>query len=276
MENEQLLIRLWISTVLVGWPPNHQQNTFTFLPDRARWFYHGLPCDIFNGTCIFQQPQKDRTVGNLGIMKKTSSMPYGGFHKWGYPNSWMVYKGKAHLQMDDLGVPPFMETPPIENMFLSRNSRIYELWADHPSGRVIELRQVCGTREGVEVSDCWAAKFGAAFRTRDPVAMEWCCNGAGKSPDVNEGFSGNMAERTAVFCLLCLIAGGEVGSDWNRVSQAEINWWTVYRLLFVVLGWWRTVTLFSEEAGHMEPLGGSSPRDGWSGRWEDGISGDVA
>ena len=23
----------------------------------------------------------------------------------------MVYKGKSHLEMDDLGVPPFMETP---------------------------------------------------------------------------------------------------------------------------------------------------------------------
>ena len=36
--------------------------------------------------------------------------PYGGFHKSGYPNSWLVYRGKSHLQMDDLGVPP-METP---------------------------------------------------------------------------------------------------------------------------------------------------------------------
>ena len=46
---------------------------------------------------------------------------------------------------------------------------------------------------------------------------QWRWNGAatvlGNPPDVNEGFSGNMAERTAVFCLLCLIAGGEVGSD---------------------------------------------------------------
>ena len=22
-------------------------------------------------------------------------IPYGGFHKWGYPNGWMVYKGKS-------------------------------------------------------------------------------------------------------------------------------------------------------------------------------------
>ena len=39
------------------------------------------------------------------------SNTYGGFHKWGYPNSWMVYKGKSHLEMDEMGVPPFMETP---------------------------------------------------------------------------------------------------------------------------------------------------------------------
>ena len=26
---------------------------------------------------------------------------YGGFLKWRYPNSWMVYKGESHLEMDD-------------------------------------------------------------------------------------------------------------------------------------------------------------------------------
>ena len=35
---------------------------------------------------------------------------YGGFHKWWYPNSWMVYNGKSENKMDDLGVPPFQET----------------------------------------------------------------------------------------------------------------------------------------------------------------------
>ena len=28
-----------------------------------------------------------------------------GFHEWGYPNSWMVYKGKSPLEMDDIGYP---------------------------------------------------------------------------------------------------------------------------------------------------------------------------
>ena len=34
----------------------------------------------------------------------------GGFHKWRYPHSWMVYSGKSPSKMDDLGVPPFMES----------------------------------------------------------------------------------------------------------------------------------------------------------------------
>ena len=41
---------------------------------------------------------------------KVSENPWWGFpYKWGYPNSWMV-KGKSNIQVDDLGVPPFMET----------------------------------------------------------------------------------------------------------------------------------------------------------------------
>ena len=28
----------------------------------------------------------------------------------GNPNSWMVYKGTSHLEIDDLGVPLFQET----------------------------------------------------------------------------------------------------------------------------------------------------------------------
>ena len=31
----------------------------------------------------------------------------------------MVYNGKSHLEMDDLGVPPFMETPICINMVFS-------------------------------------------------------------------------------------------------------------------------------------------------------------
>ena len=39
-------------------------------------------------------------VGPKSSWRRTTS---GGFHKWGYPNSWMVYNGKSHLEMDDLG-----------------------------------------------------------------------------------------------------------------------------------------------------------------------------
>ena len=37
---------------------------------------------------------------------------YGGFHKWGYPNSWRLYKGKSHRSkwMMTGGTPMTMET----------------------------------------------------------------------------------------------------------------------------------------------------------------------
>ena len=34
---------------------------------------------------------------------------YGGFLKWGYPNSWMIYRENP-IKMDDLGEPLFVET----------------------------------------------------------------------------------------------------------------------------------------------------------------------
>ena len=34
---------------------------------------------------------------------------FGGFHKWGMPNSWLLYDG-SEKQIDDLGVPSFLET----------------------------------------------------------------------------------------------------------------------------------------------------------------------
>jgi hypothetical protein len=35
---------------------------------------------------------------------KSIKQPYGGFQKWGYPNSWMVLNGKPKHKMDDVGV----------------------------------------------------------------------------------------------------------------------------------------------------------------------------
>ena len=37
---------------------------------------------------------------------QSSLQVYGGFHKWRYPNSWMVYNGKSKSQMDEnWGIP---------------------------------------------------------------------------------------------------------------------------------------------------------------------------
>ena len=31
-----------------------------------------------------------------GVTRTEGAKIYGGFHKWRYPNSWVVYKGKSH------------------------------------------------------------------------------------------------------------------------------------------------------------------------------------
>ena len=42
----------------------------------------------------------------------------GGFHKWGIPNSWLVYFMDNSMNMDDLGVPPISGNPPYGKMIL--------------------------------------------------------------------------------------------------------------------------------------------------------------
>jgi len=37
--------------------------------------------------------------------KSAGGAGYGGFQKWRYPNSWMIYNGTYNFKMDDLGVP---------------------------------------------------------------------------------------------------------------------------------------------------------------------------
>ena len=54
-------------------------------------------------------------VGNAGLLSLGSGQMvtsrsiyvWWGFHKWGYPNSWMVYFMEHRIKMDNLGVPPF-------------------------------------------------------------------------------------------------------------------------------------------------------------------------
>jgi hypothetical protein len=124
------------------------------MPTGSSWFT--LTTSLTDLVC-YSTTQIDRTVRNLGIMNKTSSTTYEGFHEWGYPNSWMVCMEKP--SMDDLEVPPHgletSETSTLETCFYHFLSLYpyspYELLAGHG---VTELRQVFGAREGVEVSDC--------------------------------------------------------------------------------------------------------------------------
>jgi hypothetical protein len=44
------------------------------------------------------------------------SNSYGGFLKWGYPNSWMVYNGKSIYKWMILEVPSFKPPPYVDNV----------------------------------------------------------------------------------------------------------------------------------------------------------------
>ena len=60
-------------------------------------------CHIKDMTCILGPPQLTHGgVQGRGV-KSDPSIPSGGFHKWGYPNSWMVRENPTN--MDDLGIP---------------------------------------------------------------------------------------------------------------------------------------------------------------------------
>ena len=43
---------------------------------------------------------------------ESESSTVGGFHKWRYPKSWMVYDGKSIYIVHDLGVPLRLGKPP--------------------------------------------------------------------------------------------------------------------------------------------------------------------
>ena len=57
-------------------------------PRKASWFR-------MSRNLAKQRPAKGLERGIHGIYR------FGGFLKWVYPNSWMIYKGKSHLEMDD-------------------------------------------------------------------------------------------------------------------------------------------------------------------------------
>ena len=47
--------------------------------------------------------------GELGMVINPCS--FGGFHKWGYANGWMVYFMENPIKKNDLGVPPIYGNP---------------------------------------------------------------------------------------------------------------------------------------------------------------------
>ena len=47
----------------------------------------------------------------------------GGFLKWGYPNSWMVYKGRSQNKIDDVEVLAFEETSRSWNTKIQSSAR---------------------------------------------------------------------------------------------------------------------------------------------------------
>jgi len=53
------------------------------------------------------------------LLFETCETTFGGFHKWGIPNSWLVYFMEFPIQMDDLTEQQFQEPP----FFM-----IFEIW----------------------------------------------------------------------------------------------------------------------------------------------------
>ena len=49
-------------------------------PNEIPWFFHGFPHCLPQGVCMY--------VYDIYI--------YGDFHKWGYPNFWMVCNGQSY------------------------------------------------------------------------------------------------------------------------------------------------------------------------------------
>jgi len=65
------------------------------------------------------------------------SYEYGGFHKWWYPNSWMVHSGKSENEMDDWGVANFRKPPYSRISWLKSSIRCFESSGFHKSAPAI-------------------------------------------------------------------------------------------------------------------------------------------
>ena len=76
---------------------------------------------------------------------------YGGFHKWGYPNSWMVYKGKSIYKWmmtrgtPVYGTPPYICRRPTNSKSQAVGSTVLMTRADSQGW---ELRQEWARRAG--------------------------------------------------------------------------------------------------------------------------------
>ena len=83
---------------------NFQEYIVSVIPTVREW--HPLEEMV---SFLYMLALETDTGGSFGGLQ-------GCFHMgvsivMGYPHSWMFYKGKSHQEMDDLGLPPFQETP---------------------------------------------------------------------------------------------------------------------------------------------------------------------
>ena len=84
----------------------------------------GLPTKAAPCVCFFEESRRDQWASSPTLISQhfspLSLMRFalrevifstcGAFLNWGDPHSWLLYKGKVHLEMDDgMGVPPFSE-----------------------------------------------------------------------------------------------------------------------------------------------------------------------
>ena len=90
--------------------------------------------------------------GELGMVINPCS--FGGFHKWGYANGWMVYFMENPIKKNDLGVPPIYGNPPYvffhgmddPKPFIGSLNSTYHRW--HP-GHLTAWQRQCPNTQGL-------------------------------------------------------------------------------------------------------------------------------